>query len=146
MILLKLIRNVELFNGLTDTELKKIAELCQVKQLKKGETLIKEGDTGDEFFIISKGAVEVIVNSSQSSPETIINLGAGQLIGEMSLVQSGTRSATVRALHDNTTVHAIHHDDFHQLCESDARIGYIIMRNMAADISFKLRHFNLSRN
>jgi hypothetical protein len=38
----------------------------------------------------------------------------------------------------------IRRDDFIQLCEQDTDIGYKVMRNLAADMSFKLRHRNLS--
>jgi CRP-like cAMP-binding protein len=146
MDLLKIMRNIELFEGLTDSELEEIAAICVAKRLKKGDILVEEGAPGESFFIITGGAVEVVVNSAfDTSRRAVLNLGAGQLIGEMSLVEQSPRSATVAAIEEPTTVQAIRYDDFHRLCERNTRIGYITMRNMAADISFKLRHFNLSR-
>lgn len=145
MDLLKILRDVELFDGLTNSDLKEISAICEVKHLQKGDVLVKEGEPGQSFFIIAEGAVKIMLNSYQDSPKTVLNLGVGQLIGEMSLVEQSPRSATVVAIEEPTVIHAIRHDEFHQLCERKTRIGYITMRNMAADISFKLRHFNLSR-
>lgn len=146
MVLLNIMRNIDLFEGLTDSELEDIAAICKAKHLKKGDILVEEGKRGESFFIITEGAVEVVIDSTfDTSRRAVLNLGAGQLIGEMSLLEQGPRSATVVAIEEPTKVQAIRYDDFHQLCEHNTRIGYITMRNMAANISFKLRHFNLSR-
>ena len=64
--------------------------------------------------------------------------------GAVGLLDRGLRSATVNAKADNTALYAISRDDFVKLCEQDTRIGYIVMRNVAADLSFKLRHYNLA--
>jgi CRP-like cAMP-binding protein len=62
----------------------------------------------------------------------------------MALVDQGPRSATVRSISDNTVVLAIDRQGFVDLCERDNHLGYVVMRNMAADLSFKLRHRNLT--
>jgi len=61
----------------------------------------------------------------------------------MALIDYGPRSETVRALKNDTLVEVINRDDFSEVCQSNASIGYIVMRNLAADLSFKLRHRNL---
>ncbi len=139
----KLLRSVELFEGLTDDDLNEVAEICAQRQFKDGDILAKQGDVGCELFIVSDGLVEVAVRE-RTAPRVVVNLGAGQLIGEMSLVDRGLRSATVRAIHEPTTVQVIQHDEFQALCQRNTRIGYLVMLNIAADLSFKLRHRNLS--
>jgi CRP-like cAMP-binding protein len=67
-------------------------------------------------------------------------LGKGQIIGEMTLVDEGRRSATVIAAEEPTTVYSIPNSAFTTLCQSNTDIGYVIMRNIAQDMSFKLRH------
>jgi CRP-like cAMP-binding protein len=140
----KIIRGVDLFEGLTTTELGEIIAICQQRRFRKGDVLIAEGENGEEIFIIMEGSVEIVVNSDKQAPKVVIHLGVGQLIGEMSLVDRGPRSATVRAIQDPTIVQVIRHQDFHNLCKRNYRIGYIVMHNMAADLSFKLRHRHLS--
>ncbi len=72
-----------------------------------------------------------------------VYLGRGQIFGEMALLDMGKRSATVRCSQDHTVLRAISQPAFTDLCNSDTAIGYMIMRNMAIDLSFKLRHRNL---
>lgn len=139
----ELLRNVELFDGLGDNDLDEVSALCSQQTFKKGELLTTQGEVGSELFIISEGLVEVMVRG-RLNPRVVVNLGAGQLIGEMSLVDRGPRSATVRAIHNPTITQVIQHDDFHDLCQRNTRIGYLVMLNLAADLSFKLRHRHLS--
>lgn len=140
----KLLRRVELFEGLTDDDLREVAAICTQRQFKDGDVLAKQGEVGRELYIVSDGLVEVAV-SERTTPRVVVNLGAGQLIGEMSLVDRGPRSATVKAIQDPTIVQVIQHDEFQTLCQRNTRIGYLVMLNIAADLSFKLRHRNLSK-
>jgi CRP/FNR family transcriptional regulator, cyclic AMP receptor protein len=141
MILTHLLRNVELFDGLTDDELDAVAAICYEKQFKRGDIIAKQGEPGDEFFIVTQGFVEVILEEPRRA---VVNLGPGQLIGEMAVVDQGPRSATVQAVDEPTIVQVISRDKFEALCKKHTRIGYIVIRNIAADLSFKLRHRNLS--
>jgi len=115
-----------------------------------GETIVREGDPSDELYIIQKGMVEVIVPYGAIAdipgpPELtpVVQLGEGQIFGEIGLIDRGARSATVRALVDGTTVFVLPREAFYNLCDQNHSIGYIVMRNLARDLSFKLRHRNL---
>jgi CRP-like cAMP-binding protein len=138
----ELLQSVELFDGLTVNDLDEVAAICAQRKYKAGEILVKEGEVGAELFVVSDGLVEITVQE-HTVPRVVVNLGTGQIIGEMSLVDRGTRSATVRAVHD-TVVQVIQHDEFQELCQRNTGIGYLVMSNLAADLSFKLRHRNLS--
>lgn len=137
----EILRGVELFEGLSDDDLEQVASLCQEREIERGELLVKEGDTGDELFIITNGFVEVLLETPR---RVVVNLGRGQITGEMALVDGGPRSATLRAISEPTIVQVIHRSDFDKLCNNNTRLGYIVFRNLAADLSFKLRHRNLS--
>jgi len=143
MDLIELIRSVEIFKGLSDSELEEIVAICHSQHLKTGEDLVEEGDIAEDFYLITDGSVEVILGASKPSPRTLLYMGVGQLIGEMALIDQGRRSATVRAVEDPTIVQRIRNDDFLELCERNTHVGFIVMMNMAADLSFKLRHVNL---
>jgi CRP/FNR family cyclic AMP-dependent transcriptional regulator len=146
MDLIELLRKVELFEGLSDEEIKSVAALCRERTFSADEVITQQGEPGREMYVICEGWVEVVPSGppSQAAPRAVVNLGMGQLIGEMTLVDAGPRSATVRALSDPTTVQVLDGDSFSRLCEHDYRLGFIVMRNMAADLSFKLRHRNLA--
>jgi CRP-like cAMP-binding protein len=107
-----------------------------------------QGAAGDEVILISDGLVEVTVGEHGQGdlpPHTVVNLGGGQLVGEMSLVDHGPRSASVRCITETCSAFVIERDAFEQLCAANHRIGMVVYRNLAADMSFKLRHRHLTR-
>jgi CRP/FNR family transcriptional regulator, cyclic AMP receptor protein len=66
------------------------------------------------------------------------------VLGEMALLDQGPRSASLRANSEPTVLQVLQRNQFEKLCQENTRIGYIVMRNLAADLSFKLRHRNLN--
>jgi CRP-like cAMP-binding protein len=139
---LNVLRQAALFEGLSQQELQAIAALSQPRTFHSGEIITTQGEHGDELFVVSQGFVEVTLMNPAGGgePRTVVQLGPGQIVGEMSLVDRGPRSATVRSLTDGALLHALKRDAFLQLCQTDTHLGYLVMRNMAADLSFKLRH------
>jgi len=137
---------VELFEGATSQELESVAALSQERTFSKGDIVTAQGEPGAELFVVFEGFVEVLRAgaSPEQTPRTVVHLGAGQIFGEMALVDRGPRSATVKAASDVTRVLVIHQDDFERLCEENHHLGFIVMRNIAADLSFKLRHHHLT--
>ncbi len=141
----QIMKGVELFDGLSDEELDKVISLCQERRYKDNDVIAKQNSPGKDLFIIQEGFVEVAVaGRAGGTSKVIVNLGVGQTVGEMSLVDQGPRSATVRAINSPTVVQVITHEAFEKLCETNTQIGYVVMRNMAADLSFRLRQRHLS--
>jgi CRP-like cAMP-binding protein len=129
-----------MFEGLTDKQLKKIADIFEERMLQENEILFSQGDKAEHLYLIKSGFVEVIVDSPTSSEKrTIRNLGLGQSAGEMAWIDRGVRSATVRAITESTTVVSVSVEALDKLCEKNPTIGYRILRNMASDLSFRLR-------
>jgi CRP-like cAMP-binding protein len=145
MVSIDLLKRVSIFSGLSDEQLMRIANLCREVTHSKGDTIVREKEPSSDLYIIREGTVEVALGTpSMPGPTPIIHLGKGQIFGEVALVDRGLRSATVNAVTDNTVLYAIRRDDFIKLCDEDTYIGYIVMGNVAADLSFKLRHYNLA--
>lgn len=71
----------------------------QTITFKAGDTIIAEGDQGDTAFFIVTGSVEVFIGRD-ANPRCVGQLGTGEVFGEMSLIEPGPRSATVRAVTD----------------------------------------------
>jgi CRP-like cAMP-binding protein len=140
----ELLKGVDIFEGLTEQELRRVAAICREAKYAKGQIVTSQGEEGDEMFIVRDGLVEVTVGEAGEGPRTVVNLGTGQVVGEMALVDRGPRSATVRCVTD-ATLNVIERDAFEKLCQSSAQIGMVVYRNLAADLSFKLRHRHLSR-
>ena len=148
----QLLKKVKLFNGLSDSQIERVAKICQEQSFNTGDVILKEQTRSDDMYIIREGLVEIIVGVEQATSRmpdvsgemTIVNLGKGQVFGEMALVDRGLRSATVRCVADNTTLYAIKGEDFMRLCEEDTRLGFVVMMNIAAALSLKLRVRNLA--
>lgn len=146
----ELLQHSELFMGLSREQIEQIAALGHEVNCNAGDIIISEGAPSDEIYIICNGLVEVEVTRGvlpdvPGAPQlsSIVCLGVGQIFGEMALVDSGARSATVRCVQDGTVLYAIPNQKFRELLEKDHTIGFIVMRNIATDLSFKLRHRNL---
>lgn len=69
-------------------------------------------------------------------------LYAGQSFGEMALLGGAARSATVISV-EACVLLVLNEKEFANLCENEPRIGFIVMRNLANDLSYKLRASNL---
>lgn len=144
MDLMDLLENIELFEGLQKDELAKVAKICTEKRYSSGQTIARQGESGDELFIITEGFVEVSLGARPSqAARVVVSLGVGQIFGEISLLDQGPRSASIMAISDPTVVQVIERENFDALCQKNTHIGYVVMRNLAADLSFKLRHRNL---
>ncbi len=89
------LKHVELFEGLDTKEVKLLAKTCTERQYPAGAILMKEGEPGAGLFILVEGKVSI---SKGQPPEEITTLGAGEVIGEMALLDDLPRSATVTAL------------------------------------------------
>jgi len=71
----------------------------QSAAFKAGDTIIAEGDKGDTAFFIVNGSVEVSIGQGAKA-RTVGTLNAGEVFGEMCLIEPGPRSATIKATTD----------------------------------------------
>ena len=93
-----LVRNIPLFQDLSDEELLDISSLFFERKYKKNSIIFFEGDEGEELFVIKSGTVKIyrIDNTKQI---TLALFRAGDFFGEMSIMQKGvTRSANAETL------------------------------------------------
>jgi putative ABC transport system ATP-binding protein len=86
------LRAIELFKTLTPRQLTDVAEKMSKHHYAAGETIIRAGDLGSEFFLISDGEVEVI-----RADHEVARLGPGDFFGEVALISGEPRNATVVA-------------------------------------------------
>ncbi|MBV9203140.1 MAG: ATP-binding cassette domain-containing protein [Alphaproteobacteria bacterium] len=86
------LRPIELFKSLTPRQLTDVAEHMKKRHYPAGETIIREGEPGEEFFLVSDGEVEVI-----RADHEVARLGPGDFFGEVALISGEPRNATVVA-------------------------------------------------
>ena len=146
MSIVSLLKQVDILNGLSESQLEKVAELCREQTRNADDIIFEENDKSSELYLIQDGLVEITLSVPEPGEEkSIVTLGKGQIFGEMALVDEGPRSASARCIADSTKLWVANRADFISLCEEDTSMGYLVMRNIAADLSFKLRHSHLTR-
>jgi CRP/FNR family transcriptional regulator, cyclic AMP receptor protein len=89
---IKSLRQAPLFDGLSKKELTELARRSEDMELDAGTVLCREGDVGQEFFVILEGQVEI-----KRKGKRIGTRGAGDFIGEIALLEDIKRTATVTA-------------------------------------------------
>ena len=84
--------NVPLFQGMTESARDAVAGLAQETHFDDGDDVTREGDEGDAFYVVVDGRLVVSRNGM-----TLRELGPGDFLGEISLVDGRPRTATVTA-------------------------------------------------
>ena len=96
---------VDLFANLNKKELQVLSRGCQERQFSAGATILSQGDSGVGLYVIKSGKVRILHTSSPDrAEEEIATAGAGDVIGEMSLLDDLPRSASVVAVDDVTAL------------------------------------------
>ena len=140
MNLKQIIKMAELFRGLTDNHIQHVIGICHEEKCDHGTVVFKQGENGDKLYIVGQGQVEVSVTDGEGVTRPAVYLGEGQVFGEMALIDEAPRSASVIIAEDDTVLYSINSPEFIALCMTNTDIGYVMMRNIAQDLSFKLRH------
>ena len=89
-----------LFSELSRRDLKRLASASITRGYRKGEAIVKEGENAVAFYIIKSGRVEVVKGLGSKKENPLATLGPGDFFGEMALLDSYPRSASVRAQED----------------------------------------------
>ena len=95
------IRGISIFSGLTREDVAKVIGKMEELNLAAGETIVRQGDQGDAFYLIQSGAVQVVVDSGAGNSEIVAILGPQDCFGEMALFSGEPRSATIVTVKDS---------------------------------------------
>lgn len=122
-------KNNDLLSKLTFEQVLEISEHCELQVYSKGENIVNQGDLADKFYVITKGHVRV-VNITDDGQELLVGyLHTGDYFGEVGLLQSHPRTATIQA-DDNVHVIAIDQEGFGELLEDSERANADISQAM----------------
>jgi len=121
------LKTVDVFQPLTPTDLTHVAEQMKKRRFAPGDTIIRQGDTGEEFFLVADGRVSVAIRRPGDSEREVAVLGKGQFFGERALITGEPRNATVRAL-DEVETHVLDQKDFHTALDLSVTFHEQLMR------------------
>jgi CRP/FNR family transcriptional regulator, cyclic AMP receptor protein len=119
---IEMLRETRMFSLLDDEELKTLSALLESKHFQKGETIFVRGDVGDCLYIIRQGVVEVFVETTEGEKIVFAENTAGDVFGEISLLDGGPRTATAVAIEDTETL----------TCDRENLLEFIIKHPSAA--------------
>ena len=133
----KLLSEIELFSELNESELQEVATHAQIRNVPNDTTIFYEGDPADAVYVVVNGRVKVVTTSSDGKEFILTVLGAGQVFGEMGLLETAPRSASVITITEVELI-TIKRDDFDRLIETRPTIS----RKLMAILSRRLRRAN----
>jgi CRP/FNR family cyclic AMP-dependent transcriptional regulator len=138
----------KIFEGITHEELDAIFEISEEIIYSSGDVILEESSFGadSDFYVILQGNVKVELQASQIQSDDKVSkrlavLKSSDVFGEMGLLRSRRRSAQVSAYSD-LTLRKIDQKKLFQLFVYNPRLGYIIMRNLAAILSDRIMGMN----
>lgn len=134
-----IIIDIPFFDKITEDDLNVIADHLIFMEIDKDEILFKEGDKGDSVYFVVAGELEVIKETNTPAKKVVITtIQKNRPIGEMSIIDSTPRSATVRAL-SKTSLLSLSKNSFDLILEKRPRIGIEILKKIARLMSMNLR-------
>ncbi|OHD63035.1 MAG: hypothetical protein A2176_09455 [Spirochaetes bacterium RBG_13_51_14] len=127
-----------------DEIIARIAGMCARRFYRAGRYIIREGDIGDELFIILSGEIDIMKSTLQNEQYTVTTLNADQggiNVGEIALIDKDRRSASVLAKTDCECL-VINRDDFIKFGDENPQAGLAITRAIASQLCGNLRKSN----
>lgn len=131
------LRNIFLFQNLTDEQTGLIRGLLKEEVYHAGEKIVEEGNAGESLFVIVSGRVRV---SRKFGDEAFVltELGPYDFFGEMSLIDDFATSATVESI-DETRVLKMERQDFKAVVSSNTDLSSRLWESLARSLNKKIR-------
>lgn len=131
----------EMFGDLSAAELSQIVHILQIRYVRAGQVIFREGQPGDAWYVVFQGGVEVLREAEDGSDQVLAALGPGACFGEMAILDGSSRSASVRAV-EASTLFRFPRADFNQLLASDNLAAYKLVYHMALMLVTRQRQSN----
>ena len=116
------LKSIDLFRALPSEELAQIAEIAEEQPLASGDQVFAQGEPGDSLYLIVEGKVKV-----HQGARELVRLGERDVFGEMAVLDSEPRSASVTAIEDAVLL-KIGRDDFRDILGERPEIAMGVMK------------------
>ena len=124
------LRRVPLFRDFDAEQLASVGQLFTVHRYRKHETIFREGDPGERFYLVVSGSVAVVRVNGEGRETILSLLKADDFFGEMSIFDSTVRSASIRTVTAAEVAH-IEREDFMDLLDRSPRMGRLLVVALA---------------
>lgn len=135
------LHEIELFAGRKEATLTAVERHFEQRHCAKGERIFARGDTGDELFLIRRGAVRIVLPINEKLHHHLGTFGRGAFFGEMAFLDGEPRSADAIAFTD-TDLYVLSRKTFDTLAEEHKKVGLKLMEGLASVLASRLRYTN----
>lgn len=132
------LRDIGLFGALPEAILEHLAKVLEVVEAPPGMHLFREGEQGDSMYVVLQGDIEVVKHSRSGGEARVAVLGPRDWVGEMSIIDIQSRSATVLTASPARLL-KITPADLDRLYRLDVKAYALIILNIAREMSRRLR-------
>jgi CRP/FNR family cyclic AMP-dependent transcriptional regulator len=126
---INVLKKIPLFSSLPESDQQNLVGLLRRENLRKGETLFRQGDEGIALYLIVQGRVKISI-SRRMDKVTLAILGQGEFLGEMALLDGLPRSADAIALEDSY-LYALNRKDFHSFLANNEKAVHAVLASMS---------------
>jgi signal transduction histidine kinase len=129
MINVEFLKQIPIFADLRAEDLQRLVEMSDTIAIPAGEWLMHEGEAGDALYVILDGEVEITKRSGQQTILLSVR-GAGNMLGELSLLEDTPRTASVRA-RDDVQLLKVGRETFLQLLHDSPTAALAVLRTVS---------------
>ena len=133
------LKETPIFGGLPDHVFSRLIAALRVVRAETGTQIFAEGDVARCMFVVAEGELEICKRGRNGAEFCLAVLGRGDCVGEMSLIDIQSRSASARAL-SATLLYMLSQAEIAKLYETDLEGYVLLISNIAREISRRLRY------
>jgi CRP/FNR family cyclic AMP-dependent transcriptional regulator len=138
---MKFLGKVELFENLVLGDIDFLLDELRECTFEEGEWVIREGEEGGSLYIVESGSVDVIKEEGDGGETQLARLGPGEFFGEMSLMNSRPRSASI-CTRESTVLLKLSRDNFQDMLSRNHRTSLKVTYNIARVLGERLDDMN----
>lgn len=139
--ILRLLKTVTLFAGMTDSELNALAKDFTRLEFGAEEVIFYQGDAGHTLYLVENGKVRIYVQNEDGQELSVNVCGRGDLFGEMSVIDELPRSASAAAM-EPATVLRLSRERFREHLRRSPQLGINFMKALSVRIRFSTRQLD----
>jgi len=129
----------QLFKGLAAKEIEFISSIFTCRKIPEGKTVFIENMSGETLYLIKSGTVQISQMLAETDEQIMAVLGAGDIFGELAIIDGGPRATTARIAED-AVLYCLEKKSFLSLASEKPRLGLQLALNTMKIFTTKLRN------
>lgn len=130
-----ILKNHLFFSDLSEDEILKLCDLTRIKNVKKKEFIVQQGEYGYDMYLIKSGLVDIKISDSDGNQVILSSMESGDLFGELSILDGKTRAADVVAK-ENCELIVFHKSDILNLIRNNSKFALQVIKYLCKRIRF----------